>query len=409
MPEAGVGKDSADFAAKTGVNRYPRLGPRIWHGMPLHALRGLLRAGGLRNVGLRQWPMVLTALLTGLFNSAMERVQIRRYGARIGASELKHPPLFILGHWRTGTTLLHEFLALDERHRAPTTFECLAPAHCLVAGYIRKLNFLVPGKRPMDEMDFGWDRPQEDEFALMNMGLPSVYRQIGFPNNAPIDRDYLDFSGVSDTERRRWVDGLKWFVKLVAFRSPKKRIVLKSPQHLGRVRVLLEAFPDARFVHIVRDPHKIFPSTVKLLKALAEIHAFQRPRYNGLEETVFSCFERMYRQFEHDRHLVPADRLYELRYEDLIADPERELKKLYDGVGLGELDRVLPRLRSYLGARADYRTNTLRLDSDIRDEIDRRWGPFMRRYGYCGARRVHNQPLDAIERSPPTAREGGVR
>ena len=36
-------------------------------------------------------------------------------------------------------------------------------------------------------------------------------------------------------------------------RSPK-RIVLKSPAHTARVRVLLELFPKARFVHIIRDP-----------------------------------------------------------------------------------------------------------------------------------------------------------
>ena len=94
---------------------------------------------------------------------------------------------------------------------------------------------------------------------------------------------------------------MRRFVKTVALRNPKKRIVLKSPQHLGRVGVLLEAFPDARFVHIVRDPHAVFPSTVKLWKALFEIHALQTPRFEGLEEHVLSQLRAPLRRFERDR------------------------------------------------------------------------------------------------------------
>ena len=303
-------------------------------------------------------------MVSGLVNSALGGIQRATHGARIAELQLAQPPLFILGHWRSGTTLLHELLALDERHRAPTSLECFAPTHCLVSGrYLKKLKFLLPDKRPMDDMAFGWQRPQEDEFALMNMGLPSVYRQIAFPNNPPIDLETLDFDGVPAAERARWQEGLRRFVKTVALRNPKKRIVLKSPQHLGRVGVLLEAFPDARFVHIVRDPHAVFPSTVKLWKALFEIHALQTPRFEGLEERVLSSFERLYAGFERDRNLIAPGRLHELRYEDLVADPLTELRKLYDGLGLGGFDRVRPGVEAYLRDTANYRTNVFEPDA----------------------------------------------
>ena len=187
----------------------------------------------------------------------------------------------------------------------------------------------------------------------------------------------------------------------MALRNPKKRIVLKSPQHLGRVGVLLEAFPDARFVHIVRDPHAVFPSTVKLWKALFEIHALQTPRFEGLEERVLSSFERLYAGFERDRNLIAPGRLHELRYEDLVADPLTELRKLYDGLGLGGFDRVRPGVEAYLRDTVNYRTNVFEPDPAIAAKIDRRWGRFMRPYGYCKADEAGTPELQPTESEHP--------
>ena len=54
--------------------------------------------------------------------------------------------------------------------------------------------------------------------------------------------------------------------------------MLKSPTHTARVRTILEVFPDAKFIHIVRDPLVLFPSTVRLWKSLSEVQGFQIPR-----------------------------------------------------------------------------------------------------------------------------------
>src|SRR5687768_18104609 len=47
------------------------------------------------------------------------------------------------------------------------------------------------------------------------------------------------------------------------------RSILKSPPHTCRVPTLLRLFPDARFVHIVRDPYAVYPSTLHLWRILA--------------------------------------------------------------------------------------------------------------------------------------------
>jgi hypothetical protein len=297
--------------------------------------------------------------------------------------QIKDAPIFIVGHWRSGTTLLHELLVLDERYTFPTTYECLAPNHFLIsARVLTRLKFLVPGKRPMDNMQFGWNLPQEDEFALCNMGLPSPYLTMAFPNMPPQHMEYLTLDGVDPEAVERWKAGLQWFLKRVTFRDPK-RIILKSPPHTGRIKTLLELFPDARFVHIVRDPYTLFASTVRLWKTLYKFEALQEPNHRGLEEYVLACFEKMYAAFERDRTLVAPERFFEIRYEDLVRQPGEQMQALYEHLALGEFETARPKLEAYFRDRKDYRPGSHpQLSDDQRDQIDRRWGNYMSQYGY---------------------------
>ncbi len=90
-------------------------------------------------------------------------------------------------------TLLHELLILDPAHRYPTTMQCLSPNHAIVTEPIfRKLQLDASLASAMDNMATDWDRPQEDEFALCMLGLPSPYLSIAFPNNPPMDDDAYD-------------------------------------------------------------------------------------------------------------------------------------------------------------------------------------------------------------------------
>ena len=369
------------------VNPYHFWAARFWHGMLLGSWLRLVGRNRVR-VGLTRWPMALTITCSAVLNSLLRPLQeflLRRPLARI---QIKDAPIFILGHWRSGTTLLHELLVLDQRYAFPTTYECLAPNHFLISAWlVTRFKFLLPERRPMDNMATGWDRPQEDEFALCNMGLPSPYLTMAFPNEPPQCSEYLTLEGLSEAEVNRWKAGLERFLRRVTLRKPK-RIILKSPPHTGRVKTLLELFPDARFVHIVRDPHAVFSSTMKLWKTLYKFQALQEPRHEGLEEYVFSCFEKMYEAFQRDRELIDRSRFFEVRYEDLVRDPIEQMRSLYEHLELGEFETALPKLQAYFKDAKDYQTGTYQIPDALREKIDRRWGAYMRRYGYC-------QPVEA--------------
>lgn len=138
-----------------------------------------------------------------------------------------------------------------------------------------------------------------------------------------------------------------------------------------------------RFVHIVRNPYVVFPSTVNLWKSLYETHGLQKPTFMGLEEHVFATFVRLYERLEHGKTLVPKGRFVEIRYEHLVRDPEKEMQRIYEELEMGGFEEVRPALRQYVKKNADYKTNRFRpLEPELHAEITRRWGDVIRRYDY---------------------------
>lgn len=356
--------------------------PNIWMGGDVFGWLRMLRhnryAIAPRYV---HWAALIS--LHTVYNTLLSVLQERIWGGRIRETEIVLDPVFILGHWRSGTTWLHELLTLDPRHTYPTTYACIFPGHFLLTEWYipRLLRFITPARRPMDNMALAWERPQEDEFALCNLGQPSPYLTFAFPNHPPQYPEYFDLETVPPEARQQWKHALLHFLKQLTLRQPK-RLVLKSPTHTYRIKVLLELFPQARFVHIVRNPYVVMPSTMHTWRTLYRVFGLQRPTFAGLEQQVFHNYLYMFNKLEETHSLVEPWRFYELRYEDLVQDPIGQVCAIYDRLKLGDVAQVLPQLQQYVADTARYQTNRYTLSPALRDTIRQRVGQVMRRYGY---------------------------
>lgn len=384
MNASSVAKDAAP-KSKPKFNPYPFWSPRFWHGMRFGDWMKLWAGHGFRAHPQRFGMAVILTAFTPT-NTMLGWLQSLLYGRRVAETKVDHAPVFIIGHWRSGTTLLHELMFLDDRFGSPTTYQCFTPHHFLVSEWIlpKLLSFTLPKQRPMDNMAAGWDRPQEDEFALLTMAAPTPYLRMAYPNDPPPHMDMLDMVDVPPDDLARFERIMTQFVKLITYRTGGKQVLLKSPPHTGRVEVLARLFPGAKFVHISRDPYALFSSTLRLWDALDDAQGFYFPKdTNGSrEEYVFQCLERMYGGLERQREKLAPGQLHDIRYEDLVRDPQGELAKIYQQLDLGDFETVRGKVTEYLAGQKDYRTNVHQLDPDLKARIRERWSAYFERYGY---------------------------
>ncbi len=329
------------------------------------------------------WPRAALLTLTSLGQSLQRRQEGRAHGAAVAATPVP-PPLFILGHWRNGTTHLHYLLALDRRFAYPSNFQVIFP-HSFLSTETWNAPFMArftPERRPQDNVRMEVGLPQEDEFALMAFTLLSPYLGWIFPGRRDHYDRYLTLRHVPREEVERWKAGLLLFLRKLTWKYGRP-LLLKSPTHTCRIRLLRELFPDARFVHIRRDPYAVFLSTRRLHEKVVRTIGLQRPRERGVEDYILRRYRLMYDAFFEERGLVPSGRFHELKFEDLEKDPLGQLRTLYERLGLPDFEAARPAVEEYVRAQAGYRKNEYpALPARLRGRIAEAWQRNFEEWGY---------------------------
>lgn len=380
----------------------------IWQGMDVPTWVRLL--AGRPPVHWRQ--TLRLALVSGMSvsNSLLKAVEQLVHGGELRRYELEHAPVFIVGHWRSGTTLLHELLSNDPRLICPNLYQILSPHHCLLTEPVVAplTRWMLPRTRPMDNIRVSWDAPQEDETALCNLTGLSPYMMLAYQGQRWKYERFFELQELSADERERWKSAFLTFLKKVALRSekssrqpvPGRRLLLKSPTHSYRIRLLLELFPQAKFIHIVRNPYDVFNSSMYLRERLFESNTLGRPRHEDAEEDVCVMYDHLFRVFEADRHLVPPEQFHELRFEDLEQDPIGELAKLYAQLGFDGFAALEDMLRGQLDSHRKFRKNQFDMDESLKRRIYARWRGTFERYHYPSGL-SESPPADATESARP--------
>lgn len=367
----------------TQRNHYPPWSPRFWNGLRLSHLWRLLNEHRWR-ISPIKYPMTVLVNGCGVFNSLLAGVQRLCLDRALLETELLAPPVFIVGHWRSGTTLLHELMSLDNQVTSPGNFEAFVPHHALVSRFFLKplVNVLLPRKRPMDDMGLAANSPQEDDFALISMGAATPYRDIAFPNDRMRQALSYDFDELSTDQQQGIHKSLDYLYRLLT-KLYGKRLILKSPPHTSRIGYLADWFPGAKFIHISRNPIKLVPSTLKLWSALDETQGFQWPRYSpeAMADFVHRAQSQLYGGYFRQRERLSTNSLAEIKFEDLLQDPESTLERTYQQLDLPGWDRVRDLVKAYFAERAHVRPQT---EPDLRwlPAIRQHWSHYATEFGY---------------------------
>jgi hypothetical protein len=237
----------------------------------------------------------------------------------------------------------------------------------------------------MDNMACAWNLPEEDELAMLLLTLQSPYLSVAFPDNRGKGARFNDLrSGLTDREMRVWQDSFLRFLRKVTWSCGGKRLVLKSPPHTARIPILHRLFPRALYIYLVRDPCEVFASTVRLRQVMAKLSGLSQVPPSNLDEEVLETYMKMYHAYHLHRALVDDARRCELRYEDLVADPESSLARIYEKFELPGWPAVQSRLRVQLESHRQYQPARASLSQAERERVWAHWSPAFRRYGYAG-------------------------
>jgi hypothetical protein len=329
------------------------------------------------------WLRALSTTLGSIANSVHRRVETRVYGPKVAAVRIK-PPVFILGHWRTGTTHLHYLLAADPRFAFPNTYQVSYPHTFLSTEAVasRLGAVFLPEKRPMDDVRISMEAPNEDEFALGGTTLTSPYLGLVFPRRQEQYDPFLTFRGTAAGVVARWKAGLVHFLRKLTWKYDRP-LVLKSPPHTCRIRLLLDLFPDARFVHIRRNPYTVFQSTRHWLRAAGPWFWLQRPNLQHQEARILRVYREMYDVFFEEQRLIPSSHFHDVCFEELEQDPVGQVRRIYEALCLPDFGEVEPALRRYVGSLANYKKNTFpELPANLRQRIAREWRRCFNEWGY---------------------------
>jgi len=338
----------------------------------------------VRNRGV-SWKCALHALAflgASLARSPITLLELAMMSGK--AAEMK-TPLFIVGHWRSGTTHLHNLVGRSQEFGIISPLAAGLPWETLtLATWLRPLlELALPKDRGVDRVAVTGGSPQEDEIPVASMQPYSVFHAIYFPRQ--FEKNFAEgvfFEGLSEEEIKRWGDKMRYFLRKVSRHQGGKRLLIKNPVYTARVRRIREIWPDAKFIHIYRNPYTVYASTVRYFKKLLPSLALQSYESLDVERLVLKTYPRMLDELYESTTGMGASQFAEVRFEELEQEPLKVLERLYKDLELEDWETSREATEAYLKSIDDYRKNQFTIAKEDQAAVDEHWGKYVKKWGY---------------------------
>ena len=348
-------------------------------------LRLFLTNGGIDRPNLAPATLALAVTLARLPFSTLERILMTGFYKR--RVQVK-APIFIVGYWRSGTTHLHNLLGQSEHFGYISPLAVGLPWDIL--GIVRLLQPLLelalPSDRHVDNVAVTPDSPQEDSIALASMIPLSYYHGLYFPQRFQYHFGRgVFFQGCSEKEIANWQRWHTHLLKKVSIHQKGKQLLIKNPVYTAHIAKLRTIWPDAKFIHIYRNPYLVFPSTrhffTRILPELA-LQSYDNLSTDEIEQVILKSYPPMINSLLRDSADLPADSFVEIRFEDLEKDPLAQIEKIYDQLQLPDLKMAMPRFEKYISSLQGYKKNNYPPDAKAIELVESHWLPFIQRWNY---------------------------
>lgn len=321
--------------------------------------------------------------------SLMVPLQERKYKKLLADKPLEHDPVFILGHWRSGTTFVHNIFAQDSRFGYTTTYQTVFPHYMMAMQGMFKptMGWLMPNHRPTDNMELAPDLPQEEEFALTNTCPYSYYNFWFFPERM---QEYCDrYLTMKDATADEIADFKKKFERLVKVslwntrRGVKDAQYLsKNPPHTGKVKTLVEMYPNAKFIYLMRNPYTVFESSRSFFTntiAPLELHSIPLEQ---MEQNILRNYTELYNAYQEQKKYIPEGNLFEIKFEDIEKDALGITERIYKELNIPGWEEARPAIEKYILGKKSYKKNKYQYEERTVKMVNEAWGSVLDEWGY---------------------------
>jgi len=294
-------------------------------------------------------------------------------------------PIFIVGHWRSGTTHLANIMSNAPRYGIISPLASGLPWELLSIGKLFRpiLEKSIPEDRLIDRVPVTPRSPQEDEFGIANMFPYSFLHGLYFPQKL---HQYIQqgifWEGLTEKEMECWKSLFITYLKKVYLYEGKRPLLIRNPVYTARIKTIRDLIPGAKFIHIYRNPYQVFVSMQNYYRKLLPALALQD--YNNLEvdKVILNTYLNMMISFDQDSLKLGNNELIQIRYEDLDKEPLKVLESIYKQLNLKEYEKDIVYFQKYLDGIHHYRKNAYRYDEETLRMVQSHWGRYIDRWGY---------------------------
>jgi hypothetical protein len=338
-------------------------------------------------------------------------------------------PIFITGNPRSGTTFLHRLLAEDsERFSTMRMWQILfapsiAQRRIVMAAAALERRFGAPCRRLLQRVEQRWDAsmhrislsaPEEDDYLLLHSwSALTTGLSAGLLGEAR-PYTYFDYA-LPHSERRRI---MKFYRRCIQRhlhaealeRGGARRYLAKNPALCPKLESVLEEFPDARIIYLVRNPLEVVPSYLDMLQFSWGAVGVAADRA-ALRDYVLDMAAHWYRYPLERLAALPVDRYLIIKYDDLTRDAEHTVRKIYAHFGLSLEPRFAEVLRSEAAKARRYRSRheyALEKLGLSRQRLVAELADVFERFGFSTGAGVRPEAAAAASRGP-AARAGSPR
>ena len=225
------------------------------------------------------------------------------------------------------------------------------------------MRITMPKRRPSDGVKLGVDLPQEDEFALSNFTSLSHYLFFFFPNN--YKEIYNSTLRLEEKDQKKWLRDYDNIIDRISNYTGKERVLIKNPSNTSRIKYLIKQYPNAKFIHIYRNPVFVYLSTYKFFNELFPSVNLQKFDRDKLVELVIYNYKEMYADYYKYKDCIPKNNLIEFGFEDFRKKPLDQIEKIYNKFKLEDFELSKNVFKEYIDSQKDHKVNVYKIKKEL--------------------------------------------